>query len=213
MQNVEFQRQARQVQQVLVMLEISRTKRCAFWKERVEKVRKTQEELLERLDKTLRIYMRKVAPELSEQETKWFEELKRMKAEIIGQGNYDEQSLRVRTKLVSATDNNQSNILLKVLQLQREYDRMMPSLHELDKKALERRSKQDATNQGLGASQAFEYGQRSIEEKIRLESLEKQVLMLAEKLSLDVGNPPGFVDREQDLSKPNGLSSPSQSPS
>jgi nucleoporin NUP82 len=43
----------------------------------------------------------KVAPELSEQETKWFEELKRMKAEVLGQGKYDEQSLRARTKLVS----------------------------------------------------------------------------------------------------------------
>lgn len=101
-QTQEFHRQVYQVQQILVRLEESRTKRCAGWKVRVEKVRKTQEELLERLDKALRISMRKVAPELSEQETKWFEELKRMKAEILGQGKYDEQSLRARTKLVSA---------------------------------------------------------------------------------------------------------------
>jgi nucleoporin NUP82 len=102
-QTMEFHRQVRQVQQILVMLETSRTKRSAAWKERVEKVRKTQDELLERLDRALRIYMRKVAPELSEQETKWFEELKRMKAEVLGQGKYDEQSLRARTKLVSTT--------------------------------------------------------------------------------------------------------------
>lgn len=100
-QTTEFHRQVRQVQQILVMLEVSRTKRCAIRKERVEKMRKTQDELLERLDRTLRIYMRKVAPELSEQETKWFEELKRMKTEILGQGKYDEQSLRARAKLVS----------------------------------------------------------------------------------------------------------------
>ena len=106
MQTVEFHRQVRQVQQILVMLEVSRTKRCAAWKERVEKVRKTQDELLERLDRTLRAHMRKVAPELSEQETKWFEELKRMKAEVLGQGKYDEQSLRARTKLVSTTGNS-----------------------------------------------------------------------------------------------------------
>lgn len=99
-QTLEFHRQVRQVQQVLVMLEMSRTKRSAAWKERVERARKTQDELLERLDGTLRTYMRKVAPELSEQETKWFEELKRMKAEVLGQGKYDEQCLRARTKLV-----------------------------------------------------------------------------------------------------------------
>ena len=104
LQTLEFHRQVRQVQQVLIMLETSRTKRYAAWNERVEKVRKTQDELLERLDRTLRIYMRKVAPELSEQETKWFEELKRMKAEVLGQGKYDEQSLRARTKLVSTKD-------------------------------------------------------------------------------------------------------------
>jgi len=101
-QTVEFHRQVRQVQQLLMMLEVSKTKRCAAWKERTERVRKTQDELLERLDRTLRIYMRKVAPELSEQETKWFEELKRMKLEVLGQGRYDEQSLRARAKLVSA---------------------------------------------------------------------------------------------------------------
>ena len=101
LQTIEFHRQVRQVQQILMMLEVSRSKRCPAWKARVEKVRKTQDELQERLDRTLRIYMRKVAPELSEQETKWFDELKRMKAEVLGQGKYDEQSLRARAKLVS----------------------------------------------------------------------------------------------------------------
>jgi len=103
LQTMEFHRQVHQVQRILVTLEVSKTKRHAARKERVEKVRKTQDELLERLDRTLRAYMRKVAPELSEQETKWFDELKRMKAEVLGQGKYDEQSLRVRTKLVSTT--------------------------------------------------------------------------------------------------------------
>jgi len=104
LQTVEFHRQVRQVQQIMGMLEASRTKRCAAWKVRVEKVKKTQDELLERLDRTLRVYVRKVAPELSEQEAKWFEELKRMKTEVLGQGKYDEQSLRARTKLVSTKE-------------------------------------------------------------------------------------------------------------
>jgi len=195
-QTSEFHRQVRQVQQVLVMLEMSRTKRYSAWKERIERVRKTQDELLERLDRMLRVYMRNVAPELSEQEAKWFEELKRMKAEVLGQGRYDEQSLRARTK-----------------DLRREYDRIMPSLKELDKKEQEQRSKRNAVNQGLGVSQAFEYGQRSIEERVRLENLEKQVLLLAEKLSLDVGSPPSDGAGKQDSSTANGSLSLSVTPS
>ena len=88
----------------------------------------------------------------------------------------------------------------------------MPSLKELDKKEQERRSKQNSVNQGLGVSQAFEYGQRSIEEKVRLENLEKQVLVLAERLSLDVGNPPSDGTGKQDSSTPSSslnLSKPS----
>lgn len=75
----------------------------------------------------------------------------------------------------------------------------MPSLKELEK-AQERRSQQNSANQGLGVSQAFEYGQRSIEEKIRLENLEKQVLVLAEKLNLDVGTPPSDASAKEDPS-------------
>jgi len=89
----------------------------------------------------------------------------------------------------------------------------MPSLKELDKKKQELRSKQNAVDQGLGASQAFEYGQRSIEERVRLENLEKQVLSLAEKLSLDVGNPPGDGAGQQDSSTQNGPPSLSKPPS
>jgi len=88
----------------------------------------------------------------------------------------------------------------------------MPSFKELDKKEQERRSKQNATNQGLGASQAFEYGQRSIEEKVRLENLEKQVLVLAEKLSLNVGNPPSDDAKKQDSSTPSSSTSLAKSP-
>lgn len=212
-QNSEFHRQVRQVQQILMMLELSRTRRCSAWKERVERVRKTQDELLERLDRMLRVYMRNVAPELSEQETKWFEELKRMKAEVLGQGRYDEQSLRARTKDVSwVSPQTPCRRLFNSLQLRREYDRIMPSLKELDKREQERRSKRNVVNQGLGVSQAFEYGQRSIEERVRLENLEKQVLLLAERLTLDVGSPPGDGAGKPDSSTANGSLSLSQTP-
>ena len=212
-QTNEFHRQVRQVQQVLVMLELSRTKRYSAWKERVERVRKTQDELLERLDRMLRVYMKNVAPELSEQETKWFEELKRMKAEVLGQGRYDEQSLRARTKDVSWVSPQMLSCgSFDSLKLRREYDRIMPSLKELDKREQEQRSKRNDANQGLGVSQAFEYGQRSIEERVRLENLEKQVLLLAEKLTLDVGSPPSDGAGKQDSSTADDSLSLSRTP-
>ena len=89
----------------------------------------------------------------------------------------------------------------------------MPSLEENEKKTQERRSKQNAMNQGLGASQAFEYGQRSIEEKMRLENMEKQVVALAERLSLDVGAPPSDAAGKRGSSTPRGPLSLSDSPS
>jgi nucleoporin NUP82 len=48
----------------------------------------------------LRGLMDKASPELSEYETRWFEELKRMKGEIGGAGRYDEGSLVARTRMV-----------------------------------------------------------------------------------------------------------------
>jgi hypothetical protein len=57
--------------------------------------------LLSRLDRTLQGLMRKASPELSENESRWFEELKRMKNEVLGAGRYDEESLRARAKLGS----------------------------------------------------------------------------------------------------------------
>jgi len=67
---------------------------------RWEKIRNEQKDLLRRLDRMLQGLMEKASPELSEHETKWFEELKRMKDEISGSGRYDEGSLVARTRLV-----------------------------------------------------------------------------------------------------------------
>jgi nucleoporin NUP82 len=67
---------------------------------RWEAVQNEQKALLRRLDRMLQALMEKASPELSEHETKWFEELKRMKEEISGSGRYDEGSLVARTRLV-----------------------------------------------------------------------------------------------------------------
>lgn len=68
--------------------------------ERIAKVQEEQKRLLGRYDRLLQALMEKASPELSEYETKWFEELKRMKQEILGSGKYDEDSLVMRIKAV-----------------------------------------------------------------------------------------------------------------
>jgi len=68
---------------------------------RFNKIQDEQKILLARLDRLLQALMKQALPELSEQETKWFEELKRMKQDILGAGRYDEDSLVARTRMVS----------------------------------------------------------------------------------------------------------------
>lgn len=68
--------------------------------ERFVKIQEEQKDLLARLDRLLQALMRQASPELSEHENKWFEELKRMKEDILGRGKYDEDSLASRTRLV-----------------------------------------------------------------------------------------------------------------
>ena len=68
---------------------------------RVDRMKRKHKELMGRADKILQALMNGVSPELSESETKWFEELKRMRTEVMGAGKFDEGSLKARTALVS----------------------------------------------------------------------------------------------------------------
>lgn len=70
---------------------------------RAEKVRNAQKKLAARSDRILQALVDKASPGLSEHETKWFDELKRMKEDINGAGRYDEGSLSARAKLVWET--------------------------------------------------------------------------------------------------------------
>jgi nucleoporin NUP82 len=70
---------------------------------RLAKVQEEQKVLLARLDRLLQSLMEKASPEPSEHETKWFEELKRMKEDVLGRGRYDEDSLVCRTRFVSVS--------------------------------------------------------------------------------------------------------------
>ena len=98
LQKQELARQcakAREMQQLVARMRGG--EREARW----ARAREEQKALLGRMDRGLGALVRKASPELSESESKWFEELRRMKAEVMGAGKYDDQALLARTKLVS----------------------------------------------------------------------------------------------------------------
>lgn len=100
LQMQEFKSQQVRCKEMFTLVENLKGPRHDKTQERMEKVQQMQKILLGRLDRLLQSLMEKASPELSEYETKWFEELKRMKEDIMGAGRYDEGSLAARTKLV-----------------------------------------------------------------------------------------------------------------
>ena len=100
LQKQELMRLSNKCREMQAMVEQLRGPRHARSATRFEQIQKEQKVLLGRLDRMLQGLMEKASPELSEHETKWFEELKRMKEEISGSGRYDDESLVARTRLV-----------------------------------------------------------------------------------------------------------------
>ncbi|KAI0352971.1 hypothetical protein OH77DRAFT_1497486 [Trametes cingulata] len=141
--------------------------------ERIARIQEAQRALLARLDRTLQNLTAKASPELSENETKWFEELRRMKQEVVGAGKYDDRSLLARAKL-----------------LRREVDRLLPHLKELREKEEAQKKVLAESREALGLSQAFELGKRSTEERTRISLMEAEILRLANILDVSLGRPP-----------------------
>ncbi|KAI6047305.1 hypothetical protein EDC04DRAFT_2622716 [Pisolithus marmoratus] len=167
LQRTEFQRQQEKCMEMLKKVEELRGLRYTRTEARVQKIMESHKVLTSRLDRTLQLLMQQASPDLSESETKWFEELRRMRAEVFGAGRYDEGSLAARISL-----------------LKREYERNMSNLKN------QRRKQLAESSQGLGISQAFELGERSHLEHTKLSELEKIVAQMASKLDLSVGRPP-----------------------
>ncbi|KDR83564.1 hypothetical protein GALMADRAFT_219385 [Galerina marginata CBS 339.88] len=140
---------------------------------RFSKIQEEQKLLLARFDRLLQALMKQASPELSEHETKWFEELKRMKADVLGVGRYDEESLVARTRM-----------------LEKEYGRILPPLQSFLEKEKERGKKHAESTKTLGFSQAFEYGERSNFDRSRIVLVEKELTKLATELDLPLGQPP-----------------------
>ncbi|KAH0840061.1 hypothetical protein J3R83DRAFT_1028 [Lanmaoa asiatica] len=151
---------------------------------RAERMKGKHKELMGRADRILQALMNGASPELSECETKWFGELGRMKAEVIGAGKFDEGSLKARTAL-----------------LKREYERIMPSLKDVVAKEEQRRKRDSNNSQSLGISQAFGLGERSNIEKTKIAELEKEIVKMASQMQLSLGRPPseGVGERDENV--------------
>ncbi|EKM59400.1 uncharacterized protein PHACADRAFT_114086 [Phanerochaete carnosa HHB-10118-sp] len=176
LQKTEFQRQQQKALEVLDRIEKLRGERQEATRTRLEQVGNSQKELMSRVDRVLTAMMRNASPEVSEHERKWFEELKRMRDEVVGRGKYDQDSLIARTNTLC-----------------RELDRLLPSLKELQHKEEKLRKKMLADGvSGLGVSQAFELGERASSERARIGDIEKEVLKLATKLDVTLGKPPSL---------------------
>ncbi|KAF5387691.1 hypothetical protein D9615_000250 [Tricholomella constricta] len=173
LQQDELTRMASKCREMQTLIQQLKGPRRVASEARFKKVQAEQKALLGRLDRMLQGLMERASPEISEHETKWFEELKRMKGEIMGIGKYDEASLAARTHL-----------------LEREYARLTPALKELLEKEKRRKEKLFESNKGLGFSQAFEFGERSNLERLRISGVEKEIMDLAAKVDVALGRPP-----------------------
>lgn len=131
-------------------------------KKKIEALRTGQKAIMARADAVLQSMVQKASPELSENESKWFGELRRMKAEVVGVGKYDDRSLAARLKLVSCICLLCEHGLHCSMQLSKEVDRLLPRLREM--KEVEQRRQQILPADSLGATQAAELRQRSNEE-------------------------------------------------
>ena len=100
MQQQEIIRQSKKCEQIEESLQRLREKNQPDVDARITTVNDNQKQLMARFDRILQAMMEKASPSISEHESKWFEELKRMKEDIMGAGRYDEESLLSRTQTV-----------------------------------------------------------------------------------------------------------------
>ncbi|KAI0092598.1 hypothetical protein BDY19DRAFT_883645 [Irpex rosettiformis] len=181
LQEQEFRRQQSAAKDILALNDALHGERQEQTREKVSQVQARQKELLNRTDRILRAMMKSASPELSEHETKWFEELKRLQSEIKGSTRYDQESLSGR-----------------ITHLRKELDRLLPSLKELKQKEqrIQKRLSEVHGSSGIGATQAFEFGLRSSKERARIDSIEADVLKLAAKLDMTLARPPSTQPSE-----------------
>ena len=101
LQGQEFQRQRETCSHMLESMHELRGPRLQEVRERLAKAQEEQRALLARTERVLQGFMTRASPAVSESEGSWFEELGRMKVDIVGAGKYDDRSLAAKIKSVS----------------------------------------------------------------------------------------------------------------
>ncbi|VDB86566.1 unnamed protein product [Peniophora sp. CBMAI 1063] len=177
MQMLELHRQLAKMKEVRDRIESLKGARQRETEERVRRLRGSQSILMGRLDAVLQAMMKRANPELTDQEKKWFEELKRMEADVLGSGGHTSESLHAR-----------------IAQLQRDFVRLRPQLEAVRSKqaALVRASPEPATS--LGASQTFEFRRYFDKECSRIQKMEKELVSLAKALNHPITRPPRLAE-------------------
>jgi len=164
LQHEELRRQVTKVNEIRVLLGKLRGERQDHIDARTRAIQAGQQALLVRLDRVLAELTKRANPTLSDHETKWFDELGRMREQVLGAGKYDETSLKARMQAVRQiyslivfydTDCRGGRPKLK-----REYDRLLPHLKLLSERERVQTKSMQEKNLGLGVSQAFEFGQQ-----------------------------------------------------
>jgi nucleoporin NUP82 len=100
LQQHELRRQQEKCYEMMETIERLRVKRSPVTQQRLKAAHDDQKIILARLNRMLNSLMQKASPELSEHETRWFQELKRMKVDIMGAARSDEGALVSRITLV-----------------------------------------------------------------------------------------------------------------
>ena len=107
----EFKRQQETCRELLELVEKLKGRRSGLTQYELNIVTKTQERLTRQFDRVLQKLMEQASPELSVYETKWFQELRRMKGEVLGIQKLDDGSLAGRCNLVSFAANTNGYFL------------------------------------------------------------------------------------------------------
>lgn len=100
LQHEELHRQVAKVDEIRALLSELRGTRQDRIDARTRAIQAGQQSLLARLDRVLAELMKHTNPTLSDHETKWFDELGRMREQVLGAGKYDEASLKARMQAV-----------------------------------------------------------------------------------------------------------------
>ena len=100
LQHEELDRQVTKINEIQTLLGELRGARQDRIEARTRAIQAGQQALIARLDRVLGELMKRANPTLSDNETKWFDELGRIREQVVGAGRYDEESLKARVQAV-----------------------------------------------------------------------------------------------------------------